>query len=128
MCFSLVPGIIMSYIYVTLSALAGSDGEEAGMMSRQAVLWDFEHDPSGPAALRRLLELARGDAADSRAIAGFLLSWWDWEAFGRWSPACLSTNDPAVADDMLSVITSQSLRVDGLEHKFEALIAQGAAA
>ena len=98
-------------------------------MDSQAFIWDFEHDMSGPAALGRLLEVARGDTGRSRAVARFLLAWWDCEAFGRWTLADLWTLDRAASDDLLSVITCDFRRrehsvLDGFRREFENLATQ----
>ena len=86
-------------------------------------------DTSGAAALRRLLDLARGDSGQCRSAANFLLAWWNAADCGGWDLAELWTVDRAVRDDMLLVAAFVAANQEypgsyGLGAEFEALVAR----
>ena len=84
-------------------------------------------DTRGAVALRRLLNLARGDTHQCRYVANFLLAWWNAESCGGWSLADLWAVDDAIADDMLTVAAFVAANHEyptayGLDGDFEALV------
>ena len=86
-------------------------------------------DVDAIAALRRLLDLARGDTGQCRRVANFLLAWWNAESCGGWDLTELWAVDRAIADDMLLVAAFISRNHEypnsyGLGAEFEALVAQ----
>lgn len=60
--------------------------------------------PSGLAALRRLVEIAITDTGQSRAVADFLLAWWNARACGGLDLTTLWIVAPPIRDDMLTVL------------------------
>lgn len=56
------------------------------------------------AALRRLIDLGKGESAASRRVADFLLAWWNAGGCGGFDLTNLWSIDRAVANDMQTVI------------------------
>ena len=86
-------------------------------------------DVTAAAALRRLLDLARGDTGQCRKAADFLLAWWNAGSCGGRAVTDLWTVDRAIADDMLRVATFIAANHEypnayGLRAEFEALVAR----
>lgn len=84
-------------------------------------------DITATAALRRLLNLARGDTGQCCRVANFLLAWWNATDCGGWDLTELWTVDRAVADDMLLVAAFIAANQEypnsyGLGAEFEALV------
>ncbi|WP_221939257.1 hypothetical protein [Mycobacterium sp. KBS0706] len=80
------------------------------------------------AALERLIEIARGDTAQSRRVANFLLAWWNAKSCGGFDFADLQSVDAAIADDMVTVIQliatrSESPCAYGYKTEFEKMLA-----
>lgn len=55
-------------------------------------------------ALRRLLDVAKGDTGQSRRVASFLLAWWNAQNCGGFDLTDLWGVDEELVDDMLSVL------------------------
>ena len=86
-------------------------------------------DVTAAAALRRLLDLARGDTGQCSKAADFLLAWWNARSCGGWDLTDLWTVDRAIADDMLAVAAFVAANHEypnsyGLGAEFEALVAR----
>ena len=86
-------------------------------------------DVTAAAALRRLLNLARGDTGQSGKVANFLLAWWNARNCGGWDLTDLWTVDNAIAADMLLVAAFIATNHEypdsyGLQLEFEALVAR----
>ena len=59
---------------------------------------------AGQAALARLLAIAATETGQSRRVADFLLAWWNAEAYGGFDPTALWSLEPALRDDILTVL------------------------
>lgn len=86
-------------------------------------------DVTAAAALRRLLDLARGDTGQCGKVANFLLAWWNARNCGGWDLTDLWAVDDAIAGDMLSVAAFIAANPEyptsyGLGAEFEALVAR----
>ena len=86
-------------------------------------------DVAAAAALRRLLNLARGDTGQCSKVANFLLAWWNAQNCGGWDLTELWAVDDAIADDMLSVAAFIAANHEyptsyGLGAEFEDLVAR----
>ena len=57
----------------------------------------------GLAALRRLVEIAKGNTGQPRRVADFLLAWWNPAACGTFALTDLWAVDADIVDDMVSV-------------------------
>ena len=84
-------------------------------------------DVAAAAALRRLLDLARGDTHQCRRVGNFLLAWWNAGSCGGWDLTDLWMVDKEIADDMLLVAAfiagNQEYPTSyGLGAEFEALV------
>lgn len=55
------------------------------------------------AAVRRLIEIAKGDSGQCRRAADFLLSWWNAGQCGGFDMTILWGVDRAIVDDMVTV-------------------------
>lgn len=55
-------------------------------------------------ALERLLEVAQGDAGQSRRVADFLLAWWNASECGAWDPTDLWSLDTDLGEAILIVL------------------------
>jgi len=55
------------------------------------------------AALRRLIQIAKGDTGQSRRVADFLLAWWNAGSCGGFDLTDLWAVDRTIADDMYTV-------------------------
>ena len=60
--------------------------------------------PANVAALQRLIGIATTDTGQSRAVADFLLAWWNASACGGLDLTSLWSVAPPIRDDMLLVI------------------------
>ena len=60
--------------------------------------------PAGLAALRRLIGIAATDTGQSRAVASFLLAWWNASACGGFDLTTLWSVGPPIRNDMLAVL------------------------
>jgi hypothetical protein len=60
--------------------------------------------PSALDALQRLTEIAATDTGQSRAVADFLLAWWNASACGGLDLTSLWSVAPPIRDDMLVVL------------------------
>lgn len=68
---------------------------------------------SGLEALRRLVQIAKGDTGQSRHVADFLLAWWNADACGGFNLTTLWAVDGSIADDMTAVF-----RLIGDRHEY----------
>lgn len=59
---------------------------------------------SGLDALQRLIEIATTDTGQSRAVADFLLAWWNTRACGGFDLTSLWGVAPPIRNDMLAVL------------------------
>ena len=57
-----------------------------------------------PAAQYRLVTIAATDTGQSRAVADFLLAWWNARACGGFDFTTLWSVGPPIGDDMLEVL------------------------
>jgi len=57
----------------------------------------------GMAAVRRLVNIAKGDTGQSRRVADFLLAWWNAGSCGSFDLTELWAVDGEIADDMVAV-------------------------
>ncbi|NPD70350.1 hypothetical protein HN018_28190 (plasmid) [Lichenicola cladoniae] len=81
------------------------------------------------AAIRRLLDLARGNTHQCRYAANFLLAWWNAGDCGGWDLTDLWAVDDTIAHDMLAVAAFIAANHEyptsyGLGAEFEALVVQ----
>lgn len=60
--------------------------------------------PASLAALQRLIEIAATDTGQSRAVADFLLTWWNARACGGFDLTTLWRVAPPIRDDILLVL------------------------
>ena len=67
---------------------------------RQAAAARFD---DGLAAVRRLVNIAKGDTGQSRTVANFLLAWWNAGSCGGFDLTDLWAVDGEIADDMVAV-------------------------
>lgn len=80
-------------------------------------------------ALARLVEHAKGNSGQARKVADFLLSWWNAEELGAWSPTDLWQLDDAICDDIMTVLAYINKRRAypdsiGLGAEFQGLVRQ----
>jgi hypothetical protein len=57
-------------------------------------------------ALKRLIDIARGDTGQSRTVANFLLAWWNAEECGGFDLTEVWSVDRSIAADMLAVFAA----------------------
>lgn len=84
---------------------------------------------SGLVALQRLVDIAATDTGQSRAVADFLLAWWNASACGGFDLTTLWSVAPPIRDDMLVVIDliahhREFPTVFGMGDAFAALVAR----
>lgn len=79
------------------------------------------------AALKRLLEIAKGDSGQCRRVANFLLAWWNAGELGGFDFTDAWNVDNAIVDDMVCVfafVARHNVYPDayGLGAEFENLV------
>ena len=92
---------------------------------RQAAAARFD---DGLAAVRRLVNIAKGDTGQSRTVANFLLAWWNAGSCGGFDLTDLWAVDGEIADDMVAVARLVADRHEyptayGLGPDFEQIVA-----
>jgi hypothetical protein len=83
----------------------------------------------GLAAVRRLVQIAKGDTGQSRCAADFLLAWWNAGSCGSFDLTTLWAVDGEIADDMVAVFRLVADRHEyptayGLAPDFEQIVAE----